>query len=124
MEMDPQLLAPMSAASGRLGYEDPFHGEGAAEADITITRNEIDRLAESYLDDLAGLYASHKRSGHAGFTENIFVTYAWGRLSDFDLAGAITDERVSEIMDYLEKKHKLFNTNEMPASDSVDDDKP
>ena len=92
-------LAPLYGPSMRIGWLEAIHGEGGKATQAVVTRAEIETLVTHYYSRLQEIYDMHLYYEQVGSDTLRQEPYMWRRINDFIEAGAISEEKVTELRD-------------------------
>ena len=99
---DPDFMGVVAPLGGRgitIGWVEEIHGEGGKATQTVVTRAEIETLVTDYFDRLKSIYVMWMYIEQVGSSEMREEPYMWRRINDFIEAGAISEEKVTELRD-------------------------
>ena len=92
-------LAPLHGPGITIGRVEAIHGEGGKATQAIVTRAEIETLVTDYFDRLRSIYTMWMYYEQVGSSDMREKPYMWRRIDDFIEAGAISEEKVTELRD-------------------------
>ncbi len=93
------VVAPLGGRGIRIGWVEEIHGESGKATQAVVTRAEIEMLVTDYFDRLKSIYVMWMYYEQVGSSDMREEPYMWRRINDFIEAGAISEEKVTELRD-------------------------
>ena len=93
------VVAPLGGRGITIGWVEEIHGESGKAAQAVVTRAEIETLVTDYFDRLKSIYVIWMYYEQVGSSDMREEPYLWRRINDFIEAGAIGEEKVTELRD-------------------------
>ncbi len=93
------VVVPLYGPGMRIGWLEAIHGEGGKATQAVVTRAEIETLVTDYFDRLKSIYVMWMYYEQVGSSDMREKPYMWRRINDFIEAGAISEDKVTELRD-------------------------